>query len=196
VRSALSRTGIGAVAAVVAWVLGGGGRAALSSPAPPPAAHVFGPPAAHTGGFGEPTCHECHAEFDVNALGGRVELEGLPAAYEPGRSYAVVVSLHSSEMAAAGFQMSARFDDGRPAGTLVAAESRVTVVDSAGVPYAQHAPQGTRPGTPEVARWAVEWVAPATGGRVRFHVAANSANGDNSPFGDLVYTAEKAVAVR
>lgn len=158
------------------------------------ASHAAGPPAAHTGGFGEPTCLQCHSEYDLNALGGRVDLEGLPAAYEPGRSYAVVVALHSSEMAAAGFQMAARFEDGSPAGTLAAGEPRVAVVDSTGVPYAQHAPGGTKPESAELARWTVRWVAPAAGGRVLFHVAANSANGDDSPFGDLIYTAAREVA--
>ncbi len=174
--------------------------------APPPTVHhaftthAYGPPAAHTGGFGEPTCRECHSEFDLNAPGGRVELEGLPPSYEPARSYPIVVSLHSSGMAAAGFQLSARFEDGRPAGALIAVGPRVEIVDSAGVLYAQHSPDGTRSDTPEVARWTVEWVAPSAERRVLFHVAANSANGDNSPLGDLIYTnghaVDRAVSLR
>lgn len=163
--------------------------------APPARAVVYasGPPAAHTGGFGEPTCQQCHTEFDLNLLGGRLEVEGLPEAYEPGRSYAVVVTLHSDQMESAGFQLSARFDGGGPAGKLSPVDARVAVVDSTGVPYAQHTAGGTAPETHELARWTLEWVAPPSGGRVVFHAAANSANGDNSPFGDLIYTTERAV---
>jgi hypothetical protein len=49
------------------------------------------------------------------------------------------------------------------------------------------------PESAEVARWTVEWVAPVDGGPVHFHAAANSGNGDNSPYGDLVYAVEKVV---
>lgn len=172
-------------------MVGSWGRAAPPAPA---AVHASGPPAGHTGGFGEPTCQQCHTEFDLNALGGRLELEGLPEAYEPGRSYAVLLTLHSDQMQSAGFQLSARFDDGAPAGKLAPVDARVAVVDSTGVPYAQHTAGGTVPETPELARWTLEWVAPS-GGRVVFHAAANSANGDSSPFGDLIYTTERRVAV-
>ena len=174
-------------------MMGGWGPAGPPSPGAA-RVHLQGPPAGHTGGYGEPTCRQCHTEFELNLPGGRLELEGLPETWEPGRTYVVVVSLHSGEMAVAGFQLSSRFADGTPAGRLAPVDRRVAVVDSMGVPYAQHAAVGAVPETPDLARWTVEWLAPAAGDEVRFHAAANSGNGDNSPFGDLIYAVERRVA--
>lgn len=156
---------------------------------PPPGAptFVYNPPLAHTGGFGEPTCHLCHNEFELNFPGGRLELNGLPPAWEPGRTYRVVVALHSDEMVVAGFQLAARFADGTPAGTLAAVDGRVVVTDSTGVPYARQAQGGAVPESPALARWTVAWTAPDAGGTVHLHASANSGNGDNSLFGDLIY---------
>lgn len=187
------RRAVGAAALAATVALGGWGSGAPPSPS---RVHLAGPPAGHTGGFGEPTCQACHAEYALNEPGGSLAVEGLPGAWEPGRSYALTVVLHSTEMAAAGFQMAVRFEDGTPAGRLVPIGPRTAVVDSTGVPYAQHAPFGTVPDTPETARWTVEWIAPGRGGPVRVHAAANSANGDNSPFGDLIYAVERGVRVR
>lgn len=163
---------------------------------PPTDASVFiyKPPLAHTGGFGEPTCHLCHSEFEVNFPGGRLELAGLPESYEPGQTYQVVADLHSEGMVVAGFQLAARFADGKPAGTLDAVDGRVEVTDSTGVPYAHQSQRGAGPESPERARWTVAWTAPPAGGAVHFHAAANSGNGDNSPFGDLIYAVERVVA--
>lgn len=170
--------------------------AARRVPAGHPPAFIYYPPLAHTGGFGEPTCHLCHNEFDLGFPGGSLELVGLPEGYEPGRRYPVQVVLHTQEMVVAGFQLSARFDDGRPAGRLAPVDARVQVTDSTGVPYARQAQGGADPESPELARWTLEWTAPPSGGAVRFHAAANSGNGDNSPFGDLIYATERVVRPR
>ena len=39
-----------------------------------------------TGGFGEQSCHLCHLDNPVNAPGGRVTLDGVPATFRPGGS--------------------------------------------------------------------------------------------------------------
>ena len=80
------------------------------------------------------------------------------------------------------------------AGAWAPIDSRAAVSDSAGISYAHHSASGTKPTGPDRAAWTVEWVAPAAGGTVHFHVAANSGNGDNSPLGDLVYVAAAEVA--
>lgn len=155
--------------------------------------HPEAPPAAHTGGFGEPSCTACHSEYDVDLPGGALTVEGLPERWSPGRSYRLTVVLESEEMGAAGFQLSLRHPDGRPAGTLEPGSARVgvavrTASDSAGV-FAHHTLEGSAVEDPSRATWPVLWRAPAAGSgeAVVVHAAANSANGDNSPFGDLVY---------
>src|SRR5690606_8758969 len=42
------------------------------------------PPPAHTGGFGEPTCQQCHFDAPLNDPGGALYVEGLPERYTPG----------------------------------------------------------------------------------------------------------------
>ena len=159
-------------------------------------AHQEGPPPGHTGGFGEPTCAACHEDSPVNAPGGSVRIEGIPARFESGASYVLTVVLESEDMVHAGFQLSARFAEGRlrggSAGAMAALDGRVAVVSppSAGVRYAQHSLAGSQPGDPVLATWMVQWTAPEGVLPVVFHAAANSANGDNSPLGDLVYAHE------
>lgn len=166
---------------------------AIGLPAPPSPmtglAHVQAPPPGHSGGFGEPTCQTCHAEFPLNEPGGGLHLEGLPSAFEPGREYSLTVILEVPETARAGFQLTSRNPQGEQAGGWRTPSGRVATTDSAGVVYAHSSGEGTRPNTPDRAAWTVTWVAPSSES-VQFNLAANSANGDDSPFGDLVYATQ------
>ena len=95
-------------------------------------------------------------------------------------------------MGAGGFQLSARDDAGAQAGMLRAISPRVWTAEHGGVTYAQQ----TRPGAvaADSAAWQLEWTAPASATVVHFHLAGNAANGDDSAFGDHVYTASRVVA--
>lgn len=150
------------------------------------------PPVAHTGGFGEPTCAQCHLGRALNAPGGSLALEGAPAAYEAGKRYRLVVALARPGMASGGFQLAARCADGRQAGELSPADSaRVAVAENArtGVRYAHQTADGAASAEGGRAAWRVEWTAPAAGcAEVRLDAAANAADGDQSPLGDHVYT--------
>ena len=164
-----------------------------------PAPHMTGPPAGHTGGFGEPTCVTCHIGNEVNAFGGTVRLVGLPDAYDPGASYVLTIVLRAEETAAAGFQMAARFEEGprrgEPAGTLVSLGERVRLTTAeTGQRYLNHTEVGARTMDPSGSSWTVKWVAPDAGGPVAIHLAANSANGDNSPLADLIFTHAVSIA--
>ncbi len=160
-----------------------------------PLAFLDGPPPAFTGGFGEPTCRQCHSDVPAPDPAGAVAVRGLPARYLPGARYVLTVRLGRPEMVAAGFQLSARGEDGSQAGTLRPLDERAAVRTSGGVQYAGH----TRAGTVvagDSTSWRVEWTAPRrTGGSVRFHLAGNAADGDESQLGDHVYTATKSVDV-
>ncbi len=161
-------------------------------------AYPDAPPPATTGGFGEPTCVSCHFGTTPDTLGS-LALHGLPPAFAPGRSYELTVELARADMAAAGFELSARFASGpargRQAGGFRVLGNDVTVTPQGGVDYVHQTLAGTAPPTPGLARWRIEWSAPDEGSSpVRFHVAANAANGDESPLGDRVYAIEEAVA--
>jgi len=155
--------------------------------------HPHGPPIGHTGGFGEPTCHACHSSEELNAPGGRLTVEGLPASYEPGRAYEVRILLTRVDMRRAGFQFTLRYaagdSAGRQAGTVEASLPRVVVVTerSSGVRYVQQTMEGSALGRGATS-WTVRWVAPRPAlGPVALHLAANAGNDDNSPIGDYVY---------
>jgi len=105
-----------------------------------------------------------------------------------------VVVLSVPETVRAGFQLSARFEDGGQAGSWQALDARAAVADSSGIAYAHSTLSGTDPERGDHAVWGLSWTAPREGRPVQFHLAANSANGDNSPFGDLVYATSTEVA--
>lgn len=161
--------------------------------------HPDGPPTAHTGGFGEPTCAHCHTGEPLNMTGGRLRLEGLPARWRPGETYRLAVVMRRSGLARAGFELSARFADGSPAGTLAPVDSlRVAITSDSvtGLRYAHHTLAGTRGWSGE-ARWPVRWVAPPSGrGEVLLHVASVASNDDDSNLGDFVFTAAATVPSR
>jgi hypothetical protein len=151
------------------------------------------PPTAHTGAFGEPTCQTCHFDSDLNAGAGRLLLHGVPEHYMPGRVYRVTVLLVEAGLNAAGFQLTARFQDGHQAGTIVPApheQHRADVTTDRNIQYAHHLYDGTIPVAPDSARWVVLWTAPAGSPEpVVFNVVGNAADDDTSPLGDFIYTA-------
>ncbi len=159
--------------------------------------NVDGPPVGHTGGFGEPTCQNCHLGNPLNAPGGILGVEGLPAAYRPNERYRITLVLQSEDMGAAGFQTALRFwggdHDGMQAGRLEPYDTRVVVRTdhSTGVEYAQHTGPGSMVEPGALAVWSFFWTAPREEGVVTLHAAANSGNGDNSPLEDLIYTIQE-----
>lgn len=165
------------------------------------------PPPAHTGAFGEPSCAACHNDYEANHGTGQVRLSGLPDAWKPGHTYDLVLEVADTGMRAAGFQLSARFQDGRPAGRLAPApeeQGRVDVDSAGAIPYAHHLYNGTDLASPGSARWLIRWTAPdaadpGTGdakAAIVLNLAVVSADNDLSPLGDLVYTAAWTVPAR
>jgi hypothetical protein len=153
-----------------------------------------GPPPAHTGGFGEPTCRACHHTDPLNAPGGALTIDSLPLeGFTPGRTYQLTVRLSRPGMAIGGFQLSVREDRSngrdRPAGSLAPVDDHTQLVRLAGsaVPYLQHTRRGTALPQPDTARWVFRWQAPGAQVPVVFHLVANAANGDNSELDDAIY---------
>lgn len=160
--------------------------------------HVDGPPPGHTGGFDEPTCQACHEGADINLEGGAIGVEGLPTRYIPGARYDVVVVLQDEEMGRAGFQGAVRYLEGprrgRSAGRLDPQDGRTALQRSEhGIEYIAHTGPGSDVASPLVASWMFVWTAPPDSAAVMFHAAGNAANGDNSPFSDLIYTVAQRI---
>jgi hypothetical protein len=171
---------------------------ATADAAPP---YLEGAPPGFSGGFGEDSCTACHFDEDLNESPGRLSLTGVPAFYTPGQVYSLSVSLSRPGMERAGFQLTARFEDGAQGGVLeppIGAEDAVTITPDGEtrVLYAHQRAPGGMLAAPGAARWTVSWTAPseaaANARAVLFHVAANAADGDGSASGDYVYTTAAA----
>ena len=122
----------------------------------------------------------------------------MPDRFEPGRTYLITVALHGEELEAGGFQLSARTAGGNQAGKWRAKDERARVVyDSVtNVAYAIHTVEGSEPVAPDSVQWTLAWTAPdSSGDSVVFSAAANAANGDDSSFGDRIFT-RRAVSSR
>lgn len=157
------------------------------------APHLDGPPPGHTGGFGEPTCQTCHFGLELNDPRAALEIAGIEEGYEPGAAHRVTITVRGEGMGRAGFQAAFRALTGdRPgaaAGRVVALDEHARVIrdPDTGLAYVQHTEVGTEL-VDGVGQWVIEWVAPEDDVTVALHVAANSANGDDSPLDDLILT--------
>lgn len=150
-----------------------------------------GAPAAHTGGFGEPDCSQCHSDNAKNAADGRLEVSGLPKRYTPGERYELEVILQHPELKSGGFQLSIRTSEGEPAGKLGPTSERTDIVSRAGQPYLQHTREGRLTGEDGIVNWSFVWQAPDRGEPLVLNVAANAANDDLSALGDHIFTLQK-----
>jgi hypothetical protein len=158
-------------------------------------AYTVEPLLARDGFAGEPTCRECHVHAVEKVKLGHVSVEGLPARYRPGATYVLTVRLEFPGIKRAGFQLSARYADGTPAGALAPGDDRVVVLvdETSGVGYAFHSAAGLEPAAMGEAQWRVTWIAPA-GGQVVFSLAANASNADDSALGDTILLGRFSVA--
>ena len=148
-----------------------------------------------TGGFGEQTCHLCHLDNPINAPGGAIALDGIPAAFTPGQTYPITVTISRAGLRRGGFEIAARFaggkQKGRQAGSWRLDDTRAQLIPGAvdkALTFVQHNQIGSRTATPGANTWTMEWTAPpAETGAVQFNVAANASNNDDSPLGDFIY---------
>jgi hypothetical protein len=151
--------------------------------------HATGPDPGVNGVFGTgTTCAQagCHSTSPLNSGTGSVVIEGLPTSWSPGQTYPLTVTVRRQGAAVYGFQLSAvRNATSVQAGVLAlnSSSSRVSIRTSGGLQYAQH-------NLPIVSgTFSFNWVAPSDPdvGAIRFNVAGNSANGDGTNSGDVIY---------
>ncbi len=148
------------------------------------------PPAAHTGGFSEPTCARCHPG-PVNPPGGRV-LVNPPPSYVPGSTVPIQVTIQDTMMVRWGFQLSARFSNGTQAGSFESREQQSTVrtVQATGIQYAVQTDAPRQASTSFT--FTVYWTAPvdSSRGEVVFNAVGMGSNDDSKVDLDHTYTVE------
>lgn len=128
----------------------------------------------------EENCATCH--FDNAAVhdSAALSIEGLPEKLAADKTYDLVITFENSNGVAAGFQLIALLEN-QDAGTF---DSESENTETAG-----SAIRSTAPVVKENSvSWALQWHTPATiDSVVIFHLAATSANHDQSPLGDRVH---------
>lgn len=147
-----------------------------------------------TGGFGEQTCRSCHFDYDLNPDDGHLSVSGISGSISEGESIEIMIRIEREALGRAGFQLSARYADGKQAGNFNLGEDDRIMFSNAvpdSLEYIQHSNNGSKPLKANNTSWTVTWEAPESlAGPVIFNLAANAANGDQSEFGDFIYTKE------
>ena len=161
-----------------------------------------GPPSEHTGGFGEPTCTECHIGTALNGGPGSVTITirdsggvNIISSYASGQSYQITVRVADPQRTSAsqsrwGFQLSARTQNSQQAGTLTPSNNQTQLAPTFnGIEYIEHTTTGTRAGTTLGVNFTFNWTAPdISAGPVIFHAAGNAANNSQTELGDRIYS--------
>ena len=157
------------------------------------------PPAGVTGGFGEPTCIDCHVAPEgingVNGGPGKVTITvsspcGAITTYTSGTTYQLTVNVSDPVQQKWGFELSVRTLAGQQAGTLAIGSDGFTQLLKSfnGIQYIAHTFKGTRNGTKGGVNFTFSWTAPnISAGAIVFNTAANAANGDGTNLGDHIY---------
>jgi len=159
--------------------------------------HRDGPPAATTGGFGEPTCHKCHFDNPLSEASESIVIDA-PEDFEAGKTYVITVRIVRKGMKSGGFQLSARFgDSGDQAGVLRPLDGRTGLAPpepGSSIRYIQHTREGQKLTGATQGSWEFQWEAPRRLEPVVLHVAANAANQDDSEFGDSIHARELTIS--
>ena len=154
-----------------------------------------GPDPRMTGGFKEDTCRTCHNSYALNegsTFGGVFQIQGVPKAYEAGKTYPLRVVIGHPGKTRWGFELSARFSGtGGQAGQLVPTDLLTQVKEDAGIQYIEHTTAGTRQGTGDgPVEFHFNWTAPSpVTAPVVFNASGNASDGDGNPTGDYIYSA-------
>jgi len=158
-------------------------------------AHAAGPDPGLSGAPGDSTCVACHGG-SPNTGPGKVSLafaNGLT--YTAGQTQVVTVTVEDPSARRWGFEASPRLASDAAnsgAGTLATVDGNTQLLPNRGtVQWICHTIAGTRKGTTGPVSFQFNWTAPASDvGDVTFYVAANAANGNGAPTGDLIYTTQ------
>ncbi|HXG94848.1 MAG TPA: choice-of-anchor V domain-containing protein [Blastocatellia bacterium] len=159
-------------------------------------AKVTGPDAGYTNAPGDlGSCVACHDTFhEANVGPGSVRVEGDPITngYVPGQQYTLRVTVQQASRRKFGFQLTAIDMNGNRAGTFESLGGDTQVNPETGLggrQYIEHTQPGTNTAVVGSRTWQVRWTAPITDiGTVRFYVAGNAANGDDTNQNDYIYT--------
>ncbi len=156
------------------------------------------PPTGHTGATSGITCADCHSGSALNATGGSVVINGLPATYTPGSVYpfSVTITHRNSDRTRWGFAVRAVGSGNNDVGTFSVIAPANAVPNESELGHI-NAPVTTAGTTYTFSN--LRWTAPANptaqDQAITFYVAGNAANGDFSTTGDNIYTVARSMTL-
>lgn len=156
------------------------------------------PPVGYTGATTGTNCTACHAGNPLNASGGSVVINGLPANYTPGTQYSfsVTITHGAADRLRWGFSVKATGTNNNDAGTF----STVTPTNAAanGTELSHFIAPSTAPGNTFTFN-NLRWTAPSNPGAqeqtITFYAAGNAANANDDNSGDFIYTATRSITI-
>ncbi len=147
-----------------------------------------------TGAPGENNCTQCHAGV-INSNGGSVSISGV-AAYQPGQTYDLSVTVSDLSSSLFGFSIVALKSDNTNAGTFTAGVDNhleTLVISGAQRSYLTH--NYNSGATPDAHTFNFTWTAPSSEvGQITFYATANAANGNGGTSGDHIYSTTLTVS--
>ncbi|MBI2942740.1 MAG: hypothetical protein HYY25_00940 [Candidatus Wallbacteria bacterium] len=152
-------------------------------------ASTSNPPDLYLGQKAAVSCNICHGR--AGAGNGNLSIQGLPSAFEPGKSYPLTVKLVESGAKKAGFRLAAQTAEGKQAGKIVNRDPSLDVHVAEGVTYLKQSYNGTDTNGTERS-WTFLWKAPESGS-VKFSVEAVAGDADGSVQGDHTYSYSAAI---
>jgi hypothetical protein len=171
--------------------VGAAGFACLLAPAVA-SAYSGGPPDrfANNPPFNQ-NCTLCHFSYELNSGDGELQLDGLPAEFQPGQTYPLTVLLSDPGQIRWGFELTV-LDDADPfveGGSLVVTDDLHTQISEnvdGTEDYLKHTSEGTYWPIPGAVSWDFDWIAPDLPS-VTFYLCGNAADADQSFVGDYIY---------
>ena len=128
-------------------------------------------------------CGQCHFDVPVVNDSSAVSIVGLPDRIVAGAVYRLTLELMADDMLRAGFLLSAKHGE-EPGGRFTATDARTMTLNA----QARSTQTGSVRSQSGKMLWTLEWTAPESIDRpIVLDVWTNSANDDNSPFGDATH---------
>lgn len=154
------------------------------------------PPLGRTGAPSEQTCasSDCHSSLNA-ALTGAIEVTGVPADVEPGKTYQITVKNTSTTGKSTGFEMTCLDANNAKCGTF-ATSGTVSIGSQSGRDYPRNSKKTQY--VSGAASWTFPWTAPSTlnGSKITFYYSAVVGNGDGKEQKDNVISGNKAVNLK
>ena len=156
------------------------------------------PPQGYTGATAGTNCTACHGGNPLNAAGGSVVINGLPANYTPGTQYPFTVTIThgAANRLRWGFSIKAVGTNNNDVGTFSSVAPSNASINGAELSHLI-APS-TAPGS-SFTFTNLRWTAPANPTSqqqaVTFYVAGNAADANDDNSGDFIYTATRTVTL-